>query len=189
MKLMEIDSVTRLPKPTAEVLLIPIFSKLWKRSNKVDGDRKGTGKILNEKEFGYIYYMCVYDSRFRYLNDKDKSEKVMKLLDLPEGWEPDSMVLEAMKVFNELNLTAGQELVDTLDGTASDLSFWIRSKRAGIKAGTTPPRDVTEILGIIEALPKTLETIKKAKDVLGREQEALSSGRKGRSLNKFELPN
>jgi len=50
-------------------------------------------------------------------------------------------------------------------------------------------RDINEFLDVLDRIPKTIDNLKKAEATLEREQEALAKGRKGRGLNKFEMPN
>jgi hypothetical protein len=189
MRLIVLNPETKLPEPSPECLLIPEFREIWKRVNKIDGDRLGVGKVRNLQEIGYIYYNGVYDSRFKLVQDeKEKREKIKGILKLPVEWIPDATVLAAAKIFIDTQVTSSSELVESVDNTNMDVAAWIRVKRAAIRAGSASPKDVSEILDIIDRMPSVIESTKRAKATLQMEQENRVSGRNGRTPNKFELP-
>jgi|SRR5688572_15015280 len=188
MRLIVIDSETKLPVPSPEAFLIPDLRDLWRRRIPIDGDRDGNKKIRNLQEFGYVYFQGVWDSRFKLYDSEERVEKIREILKLPKEWFPDELVRNCVSVFRETQVTASLELVDSMNGANADLAKWIKAKRLAIKQGTASPRDVAEILNIIERAPKVIEDVQKAYEVLKREQDALTTGRKGRKLNYFEIP-
>jgi len=192
---MDFDKETRMPIPRAEILAIDVFHDIWKRKNKIDGDRDGTKKTLNTKEFGYIYFHTVYDSRFRLLDSEEKDIKIRNLLGLDKDldgsgklWQPDLKIKEAIKIYNEMQQTESLDHVDMLESTMKAITMWLKAKRPQIASGTMAPKDLGEIQDIIDRAPTTLSNLRKAKDVLSRDEDALASGRKGRRINKFEQP-
>jgi len=185
---MVLNEETNLPEPSPEILTIPQFLEVWETVYKIDGDRDGTKKKFNLRIFGYIHFHAVYDSRFRQLNKEEKDLKIRELLKLTSKWIPDPEVLDCIRIYADMQITASQELVDSLEGTNIDLSKWVKAKRALIAAGTAEPRDVSAYLDIMERLPSLIETVKKAKITLEREHDVLATGRGGRRLNLFELP-
>lgn len=188
MKLITIDPETKLPKPTAEWLLIPVARTQWTRKIPIDGDRDGSKKTRNLQEIGYIYFNGVYDSRFRFLDETAKNLRIRTILKIPEDWQPDDVVKECLAIFKETQESNALDLVLSLEGLASSLSSWIKLKQAAIGLGTMSPKDVGEVISIVESAPGTIEKIKKARAALYTDQEA-RVGRKERILNKFEMPN
>jgi hypothetical protein len=187
MKIFYIDEKTQLPLPTAEALLIDSFDKIWKRTRKIDGDADGRKKTFNKKELGYIYYQGVYDSRFKRLTQEEKEKKVRELLGLPEIWKPDEVVEQAIIEYVNIQITTSSEIVASLEGTGSALAKYLVSIKDKLATGAINVKEVKDIMDIINGMPTTLDSILKAKAVLEKEQNALLTGRKGRSFNKFEM--
>lgn len=187
MKLFYIDEKTQLPLPTAEALLLDSFDKVWKRVRKIDGDADGRKKIINKKELGYVYYQGVYDSRFKRLNEEEKEKKVKEILGLPETWKPDELIKQCIEVYIDMQITASSEIVSSLEGTGSALAKYLVSLKDKLSSGAIPVKDVKDVMDIIKNMPETLDNILKSKAVLEKEQNALLTGRKGRSFNKFEM--
>lgn len=189
MKLIVLNPVTKLPEPTPESLLIPEFLEIWTRKNKIDGDRLGEGKKRNLQEFGYIYFMGVYDSRFKWLQDpKVKLAKIIEILKLPPDWTPDPLVLAATKAFQETQITPSTEIVNSILGVNMDLASWVKTKRTAMAGGTSNAKEVSEILDIVDRASSIVESIKRAQASLEKEYDNSATGRKGRKLGLFELP-
>jgi hypothetical protein len=198
MKLFILDEKTKLPIANPELLTIKCFAELIRRNRKIDGDGDGRRKTLNEKELSYIYFNGVFDSRFKLKRDKEKEDAIKKLIGLdtitvngnPLNWEPDSLVKECLSEFRELQVTASSEYVTSLEGTISALSKYLTNAKQQLETGTlttVSPQDIKALLSVINDSPSTLDTIAKAKSILQKEQDALATGRKGRTVNKFEL--
>ena len=186
---MHLDSVTKLPEPTAECLLIPEFLEIWSRTYKIDGDRLGAKKTRNLQEFGYIYFHGVYDSRFKHITDPlEREKKIRNVVKLPEDWKADATIQAAIEIFRDSQVTSSSMLVDSIEGANVDLSNWIKNKRLSMQDGRTSPKDVSEILSIIGEIPKMLDDTKRARAVLEKEQEKQVTGRGGRKPNFFEVP-
>jgi hypothetical protein len=187
MKLLIIDERTKLPVPSPEALLIPSILEIWTRKQKIDGDRDGLKKTRNLQEIGFIYFNCVFDSRFRLYKGEQKIEKIKELLKLPPDWKPDEEVIEGIKVYGNTQITGGSNLVYSLEGTADGLASWVALKKPLLDDGRLKSSEVKDLISIINALPETLKKIEEAKETLVKELSSKSSGRKNRQINKFEL--
>lgn len=189
MNLFTINDVTRLPEPNPELLLIPEFKELIKRVKRIDGDADGRKKTANLMELGYIYYMARYDSRFKLLRGKAREEAVKKLLGLKDDWSPDEVVKVALEKFVDLQTTESTELVRVLGETIQNLTkFTDEAQKQLSMLGIAAAKEANAFLDVVDRIPKTVENLRKAKDMLDREHDALEKGRKGRVPNKFELP-
>jgi hypothetical protein len=191
MKLFTIDEKTKLPIPSPEALMIKCFNDLWRQRLRVEGDHDGRDKLQNRRILGYVYFQSVYDSRFKLKNPKERDEAIKKILGIDPDWIPDALVKECIAVFSDTQITASYELVSSLEGAASALAQYVKNAQEVIRNGTVTtldPKHVKDIMDIIDRAPTTVETLSKAKAVLNKEQDALATGRKGRVVNKYEMP-
>ena len=69
---------------------------------------------------------------------------------LPDYWTPDETILKAIEIFRDCQVTSSSMLVDSIEGTNVDLSEWIKKKRNHIKRGSASPKDVSEILVLLQ---------------------------------------
>jgi len=199
MNLFVLDEKTKLPVPSPEALTIKCFFELWRRSRKVDGDHDGRDKMLNRMELAYVYFQEKFDSRFKLKAGKDREDAVKKLIGLdrvtvngkPLEWEPDDLVKQCRKEFADTQVTASSDFVSSLEGTVKSLSKYLDGIQKQLEAGNVEvisPKDVKDIIGIINDAPDLMKKIEQAKLVLQNQQDALIKGRKERNVNKFELP-
>jgi hypothetical protein len=189
MRLFDIDENTKLPIPTAEARTIKEFNEIIKRLQRVDGDADGRKKTRNIQELAYIHYSCVYDSRFKLLSKEDRDLAIKKLIGLPDNWQPDSLVLQAMVVYRDLQWTESIDLVHEIQRSIAALTSFSRSANDQLPSLTiVNAKEVKEYMDILDRIPSTVDKLKKAKELLHTEQEAISKGIKGRKINKFERP-
>jgi hypothetical protein len=187
MELMVLNSETKLPEPHPALLLISCFNKLMKRIRPIDGDRNGSKKIMNMKELGYIYFWGRYDSRFRLMKDTDKEKKIRQLLNIPDEWIADELVRECLELYKDSQWTASSALVLSLEGTEQAMATYMNLLKDRLTAGTLEPKEVKEIQAIIDGIPTMIDNVRRARDTVHKEINALATGRNGRQPNKFEL--
>lgn len=190
-KLFTIDEKTQLPIPTAEALILDSFSKAWKRVKKIDGDADGRKKTFNTKELGYVYFQVMFDPRLKLKEGTEREIFVKRMLALPDDWSADEVIKQCIEDYREWMKTPSSEYVSSLEGTVGALAKYLNNAKAAISIGTmesVTPKDVKDLMSVINDSPTMLDTVVKAKAVLQKERDALATGRKGRSLNKFEMP-
>ncbi len=189
MKLFDVDENTKLPIPSAEARLIKEFNEIIKRLQRVDGDADGRKKTRNLQELGYVHFSCVYDSRFKLSSKEEREIKIRELLGLPQDWMPDELVHQAMKVYRDLQWTESIDLVLEIQRSIAALTSFSKSANGQLPSLTiVNAREVKEYMDILDRIPTTVDKLRKAKELLHTEQDALSKGVKGRNVNKFELP-
>lgn len=189
MDLLELDEETKVPKPTAECLCVPQFRELFDRPKLIDGDRDGKKKLVNMAEFAYIGFMGRYDSRWKLLHGKDREDTVKKLVGLKDQWIADNLVKECLDIYVDSQTTESTPLVEALSSTIQNLTKFLNTSQTQLGAlGVADAKTAKDFLDVIDRIPKTVEGLRKAKEQLNREQDALAKGRKGRSLNKYEIP-
>lgn len=188
--LMVLDDKTKLPTINPALFTIKCFYELWRRRKKVDGDATGEQKKFNLKELAYVFFTGKYDSRFKWDEPEIKHSKIVNLVDLPEDWRPDDIVKDCINEWMLAQVTASSELVFSLEGGAHAVSKYLRTVTVAISTGTIltiEPKQVKEVMDIMDRAPSTIDNVKKARAVLEKEQNSLSTGRKDRLVNKFEL--
>lgn len=75
------------------------FKALWSRD-------KNKNKTRANAELAYVYFMTDYKSDFYDIIDEDeRKDEIIKYLTLPDGWKPDSKVLEACDFYRERSET------------------------------------------------------------------------------------
>ena len=90
-----------------EAILLKPFKAIWNRDRTKSKDR-----ALDE--LGFIYFFCDPRSDYQYLTDETERKKVIKEGEgLPEKWEPDKLVLDAMDFYNSFKPTSALLLEDT----------------------------------------------------------------------------
>lgn len=191
MEILILDQETRLPTITAQALVMECFYDLWRRVRKIDGDHDGRRKIHNLKELGYIYFQGKYDSRFKMMEDKEREEKIRSITGLPLDWKPDTLVEKCLEEYKNTQVTQSSELVSSLEGIAGALTSYLKNIKASISGGnitTVKPDTIKDVLDLIKQIPEVINDLARAKAALDREQNALATGKKGRTLNKFEIP-
>ncbi len=189
MKLFEIDEVTKLPIPTAEARTIRVFNDILRRLQRVDGDADGRKKTRNLQELSYIHFSSVYDSRFKLLSKEDRESAIKNLLGLPPNWTPDELVVEGMKVYRDSQWTESIDLVTEIQRSIVGLTSFAKSANDTLPTMTIlSAREVNEYMDVLDRIPTTVDKLKKAKELLHTEQDAIAKGLKGRRVNKFETP-
>lgn len=83
---------------TAIILEVKEFKKLISRIKTMPGDAAGRYKKLNMKEFLYVFFMSEWTAAniLAALPDDERHEKAVMLCDMPDGWEPDAVVEQAI---------------------------------------------------------------------------------------------
>lgn len=90
-----------------EALLMKPFKAIWNRD-------RSQSKEKALAELGFIYFFCDPRSDYQYLTDEDTRKKAIKEGEgLPEKWEPDKIVTDAMEFYCTFKSTAALLLEDT----------------------------------------------------------------------------
>lgn len=90
-----------------EALLLKPFKAIWNRDRSQNKD-----KALSE--LGFIYFFCDPRSDYQYLTDEDARKQAIKEGEgLPDKWEPDRLVTDAMEFYESFKSTAALLLEDT----------------------------------------------------------------------------
>ena len=90
-----------------EALLLKPFKEIWQRDKSKNKD-----KAL--QELGYIYFMSDPRSDYQYLVDEEERSKSIKESEgIPNNWNPDKAVLDAITFYKSFKPTSALLLEDT----------------------------------------------------------------------------
>lgn len=90
-----------------EALLLKPFKEIWQRDKSKNKDRA-------LQELGYIYFMSDPRSDYQYLVDEEERSKSIKEGEgIPNSWNPDKVVLDAITFYKSFKPTSALLLEDT----------------------------------------------------------------------------
>lgn len=188
MKIFHIPKGSYTPELVPEFYEIECFKEIRHRLRKCEGDSDGRKKVLNFKELSYIHFMTDHASKHSMLEDEDRDESVKIELGMPKGWKADETVQQCIEMIKEEYVrTEGYEAYDTLRNLLKWQRKYIREKTTEDNLRRLTPKQAGELQDLGLEIPKLIEAVNTAKINLDRQLEAGSKGRKGRSINHFEL--
>lgn len=158
MRLFRYEGYTMTVEP--EAILLKPFKKLWDRDKSQNKERA----IM---ELGFIYFMVDPRSDYQYIVDEEQRKNAIKEGEgLPEKWEPDKYVNEAMIFYNSFKSTSALLLEDTramVDG--------YRMKIRGLTANMTEldVKETKEIGAIIKQIPSLIKDLDEAEKAVAKE--------------------
>lgn len=90
-----------------EALILKPFKKIWDRDKTINKDKANM-------ELGFIYFYCDPRSDYQYLTDEEERKAAIKEGEgLPDKWEPDKLVNEAIEFYNSFKPASALLLEDT----------------------------------------------------------------------------
>ena len=90
-----------------EAFALKPFRQIWQRDKTVNKDKA----IM---ELGFIYFFCDPRSDYQYIIDEESRKASIKEGEgLPNDWEPDNLVLEAMEFYKTFKPASALLLEDT----------------------------------------------------------------------------
>lgn len=118
-----------------EIFLYEPFKKILKRDRGSEGDAQGRLKLWAFKEFTYIYMICDYDAypNIHGLDEEEAKLYAKKIAKLPDLWDEDDEIKDAIDEFRRLQLDAQKELIIDLITTFRSFLLRVRYIRGGIE--------------------------------------------------------
>jgi len=167
-----------------EVWGLSPFSKILKRD-------KSKNKDTAFKEVLFIYYYS--DIKSDYLSittPKEKAESIKKDISLPEKWEMDNVIEEAIELYNRLSCTVSETLYKSAIKSANDISDYLNNTNALLKERDDRGKPVYQLNAItagLKSIPGIMRDLKASYTELLKEQEDLTNKKKGsRTFGMFE---
>ncbi len=118
MKLVRFENYNLVIEP--EALHIKAFKRLWDRD-------RSQSKNKAKQELGIIYFQIDPRSDYMFItDDAERLELIKEHEGLPEDWQPDKLVIEAMDVWKQLIHTPNTLLLHDSIVTADNLRKYLR---------------------------------------------------------------
>ena len=143
-----------------EALLLKPFKKIWDRD-------KTKNKEKAYMELGFIYFYCDPRSDYQYLTDEEERLKSIKEGEgIPDKWNPDTVVKEAMNFYNGFKPTSALLLEDTRN--------MVNGYRAKLREITKDMsnleiKDIKDIGAIIKQIPALVKDLDEAERAVSKE--------------------
>lgn len=171
----------------AHVKEFKVFKELSKRLLKCEGDHDGRKKLMNLKELTFIYHVGYFDSRYT-LEDDEGIHSLKIRLDLDSNWEPDVLVEEGIKLYEDLQKTKSWKTYKVLEDLEKSARLYLEKQNTLLGEGTMEPKDAKIVLGLTAEITNIVSHKEALKKTLMKEQDGVTrTGTKNRTLNKFEL--
>lgn len=146
-----------------EALLIKSIRKVWSRD-------RSAGKAKALLELGYIYFMVDPRSTYSYIADlESRSDIIIEEEGLPQGWQPDEAVQQAMESYARSVQTTSQLLLEDTKIAVDNLRLYLRSmdfnktddKGKPIYSVSTLATAVNQVMDLSQKLIKAEEAVSK----------------------------
>ena len=160
------------------------FAKLLKRDKSKDKDRA-------LKEMLFIWYYCDIKSIYQHIsNDAEKIAEIKHDIGLPEKWEIDDAVKEAIELYRRHSQTVIEKLYLQSLKAAQDVGNYLENTDALLAERDANDKVVTDIAKItqsLERVPKIMGMLKAAYKEVIQEQKDNEGKKKGsKDFNMFE---
>ena len=143
-----------------EALLLKPFKKIWDRDRTKNKEKA-------YMELGFIYFYCDPRSDYQYLTDEEERLKAIKEGEgIPDKWNPDNIVKEAMNFYNGFKPTSALLLEDTRN--------MVNGYRAKLREITKDMsnleiKDIKDIGAIIKQIPALVKDLDEAERAVSKE--------------------
>jgi hypothetical protein len=152
---------------------------------------KSKEKELALKEMLFIFYFCDIKSDYGTIFDeKEKIKEIKHDIGLPESWEIDKTMQEAIDLYNKRNTTVIQELYKDTIKSASEIGGYLRNTRLLLEerdSNGRPIYDIAKITSSAEKIPGLMRKLRDAYSEVVKEQIDNDNKKKGKQqFNTFE---
>lgn len=146
-----------------EALTLKSFKKIWDRD-------RSSSKSKAITELSYIYFYCDPRSEYAiFIDEETRAAEIKKGEGLPDKWEPDKLVIEAMELYRKLTVTVSAGLLEDARVSIDRIRTQLRQMSfADIESAKLPKalRDATDTL---TRIPDLIEAFQKAERALNSE--------------------
>ena len=199
--------VDGLPKLSDYAYSIPDFRVIIARDRgqKVQGDSDGRKKYFAMKELAYMIWYCHYSSEFvkNYPEGDERHAALIRKLELPNDWKPDSALRKAMETFRDITKLVSRELLEearesvfAAQGLVRLIGRKMREKIEAVSLDESladKPEEVDRALkefqrlqNLISSLPDLVDNINKLEERVKKEEE-IGKGKGGKKVSQWQL--
>lgn len=165
-----------------EIWLLLPFKKLKDRDKTKD-------KIVATNEVAFIWFYADTSSDFQIIAEDKRTEEIKKTLNLPEDWEKDQLIDEAIEFYNSFK-TIQEILYESSLKSAVDVSNYLKNTDDLLKErdhSGKPVIDIAKITTANDKIPKLMDNLEAAYKKLIAQKTDNDGRRKGsRDFNTFE---
>lgn len=137
--------------------LVP-FKKIWTRD-------RSTSKDKAIAELGFIYFMTDPRSDYQYIIDLEQRKKAIKEGEgLPESWEPDKVVQEAMEFYSSMKTASALLLED-----ARLMIDKYRERMRSYEFDSLDVKELKEMGALINQIPILIKNLDEAEKAIAKE--------------------
>lgn len=159
------------------------FKKILERDDSPE-------KEIAMKELLYIFFWCDIKSDYLQIPVTERGSEIAKDIGLPEDWSPDSILNEAIALYEKNSTSIIQKLYKQTLKAASDIGDYLEHADkllAERDMHNKPVTDISKLTAAIQRIPKMMSDLSAAYKEVVKEQEDLSGKRKGsQEFNVFE---
>jgi hypothetical protein len=181
-----------------EVLALKPFQAIFKR------------EVLYKKELLFVYFSAKYNSNYLKYPDRQRVAKLKEVLRLPDAWQPDRLVEEAIEYFKAEQSAQATDLLMTLskglsvsktviEVLTSKMQRQVEDLVAKLDVAIEPEdfedlsmaismlmEDMKILMDTSAKVPKTIEQIKKLEIEASKEQSEKSRIRGDKEVDKWQ---
>ena len=164
-----------------KALLLKQFKDVWDKDKSKD-------KKLASKELAYIYFLQDWASVYSNYAEEERHDILKVDLDLPEDWEVDHVVKEALKKYEELQQTPSMRYARSVNKAFWDMLEYFDKidwdERDNRGQAVYKHSEVSKVMG---ESGKLMDTVKKLDDLV-RKEKAEGRIKGGEELGLFQDP-
>jgi hypothetical protein len=166
-----------------QALTLAPFKELFDRD-------KSKEKKRAVAEISFIYFYCDFKSDFRQILDEDiRKFEILKSIDgLPDKWEIDELVQNAINFYRDRQKTVSMTLLEDAESAAKKVSDFYKDvdlEERDLKSGKLI-HDPKKVLDSIKVVPDTIKALRKVREEVMKDIQPSSSARGSIEKNIFE---
>jgi len=167
-----------------ELLALEAFKALIRRDRTKNKDKA-------IKEISFIYFYTDLRSDYAYIVEDDlRKEAIKHDLKLPDDWDIDEKVQEALELYERRSKTVAGTLYESACIAAIDVSKHLKKTEELLEEmdkNNKPKYDISKITMSLQRVPLIMRNLKEAYTELVKEQEEAAGRKTGqREFNMFE---
>lgn len=161
------------------------FKKLYLRDKGNNSPHyKGRYKYQAQKEFTYIYLLCDYRSNLINYSEEDRIVESKKAAGLPNDWNPDKDVKEAIDHYKCLQDTRALRL---LKASMKNIDRMIESLDASSESDEIDLATITENIKAMKEIKLLIKNLQETEDMVKKELSEQGNSRGGIEIGENEL--
>lgn len=168
-KLFDVDKSMNVTLNKVELLLIPEFKALVRRSRKCEGDHDGRKKLWALKEFTFIYYYCDWKSPLRDYTEEAKRLEAYRVSGLSDK-DIDKLVQDAMDIYITYQETISTKLLEAGKRTIENLTlFFEEVDLQEVDENGRPTYKPMDIVNALKSIGNVYRGLKELEELVKKE--------------------